>query len=83
MVINSMQDINNWFPSTTHGDDSGAQMLSHSSLNCIVVAQAIKDPDILGSWAKSFDHFVQSGQVWALLVGIIIGYLFRSLTSYG
>jgi hypothetical protein len=74
MEVNSRQEIAAWFPSTTHGYDS---------VNCIVLAQTIKDPDILGSWQKSFDHFVQSGQVWALLIGIAIGYLFRSLTSYG
>ncbi len=74
MVVDAVHTIKAPFSSMNHGYDS---------VNCIVLAQTIKDPDILGSWQKSFDHFVQSGQVWALLIGIAIGYLFRSLTSYG
>ncbi len=38
--------------------------------------------DILGDIQKAFNHFVQSGQVWALLIGIVIGYMFRALTAY-
>ncbi len=81
--LNSVQEINVWFPSTTYSYDSGAQILSHSSLNCIVVAQVIKDPDLLGTWNKSFDNFIESGQVWALLIGLVVGYLIRGLTTYG
>lgn len=39
--------------------------------------------DNLGSsFQGAWDNFIQSGQVWALLVGFIVGYLFRSITSY-
>lgn len=34
--------------------------------------------DVQGAW----NNFIQSGQVWALLIGIIVGYMFRSFTSY-
>ncbi|MBD2308383.1 MULTISPECIES: hypothetical protein [Chroococcidiopsis] len=50
----------------------------HSTL-----AQSIKDPDLLGQWQKAFDHFIQTGQVWALLIGIFIGFLVKSMTSFG
>ena len=54
-----------------------------SVLDSLVIAQNVTDPNILGQMQKAFSHFVQSGQVWALLIGVVIGYLFRNLTSYG
>lgn len=47
-----------------------------------VLAQMIRDPDVLGQIQRTFHHFIESGQVWALLIGLAIGYLFRSFTSY-
>ncbi|MBD2772849.1 hypothetical protein [Iningainema tapete] len=51
--------------------------------NATVVAQQITDPNIIGQMQKAFNHFVQTGQVWALLIGLCIGYMIRNLTSYG
>ncbi|HEY9702643.1 MAG TPA: hypothetical protein V6C58_09365, partial [Allocoleopsis sp.] len=49
----------------------------------IILAQGtnIKDPDILGQIQKAFKTFIDSGQVYALLIGLFIGYYFRSFTS--
>lgn len=49
----------------------------------MVLAQQITDPNIVGQMQKAFNHFVQSGQVWAMLIGLAIGYMIRNLTSYG
>ncbi len=54
-----------------------------SILDSLTIAQNVTDPDILGQMQKAFNHFVQSGQVWALLIGLAIGYFIRNLTSYG
>ncbi|MFM7407683.1 MAG: hypothetical protein ACKO3K_13755 [Cuspidothrix sp.] len=43
----------------------------------------IKDPDLLAQFQNSWNHFVKSGQIWALSIGIVLGYMFKSLTSYG
>ncbi len=40
------------------------------------------DVDIIGNFQKAFANFVKSGQVWALLGGIVVGYMFRGFTSY-
>jgi hypothetical protein len=37
---------------------------------------------LFGDFHAAFDNFIQSGQVWALLLGFVLGYLFRSLTTY-
>lgn len=47
-----------------------------------VLAQQFQQ-DILGDLGKTFNTFVKTGRLWALLIGFVIGYIFRSLTSYG
>ena len=46
-----------------------------------VLAQQF-DQDILGDLANAWNIFIQSGQVWALVVGLVLGYLIRGLTTY-
>lgn len=53
------------------------------AVNWTLLAQNISDPDLLGQIQKSFNNFVETGQVWALLIGLVVGYLIRNLTSYG
>ena len=52
-------------------------------VNWTVLAQNINDPDLLGQVEKAWNNFVETGQIWALLIGLVIGYLIRNLTSYG
>ena len=47
----------------------------------MVLAQQF-DQDILGDMGKLWNTFIDSGQVWALIIGIVIGYMVRSLTAY-
>ncbi len=54
---------------------------SFSSL-VTILAQMIEDPDVLGQMQDAWNNFIETGQVWALLIGVFFGYLFKSLTSY-
>ena len=86
MEVDAIQAIGEkfWFPSTTDGYDSISDSLQQRSLNYIAVTTTnIKDPDVLGNIQGSFNHFVQTGQVWALVIGVVLGYIFRSMTNYG
>ncbi|MBW4560348.1 MAG: hypothetical protein KME32_04165 [Mojavia pulchra JT2-VF2] len=47
------------------------------------LAQTVTDPNVIGQMQHSWNHFVKTGQIWALLIGLVIGYMIRSLTSYG
>ena len=47
-----------------------------------LLAQNIEDPDVLDQMQTAWNNFIESGQVWALLIGLVVGYLFRSFTSY-
>ena len=82
MIANLVLPLNTWFSDYTQVFSSISQIFWslpwHTTL-----AQTVKDPDLLGQWHKAFDHFVQSGQVWALLIGFFIGFLFKSMTSFG
>lgn len=45
-------------------------------------AQRIEDPDIIGQITTAWQNFVESGQVWAMLIGIFFGYVFASFTKF-
>ena len=46
-----------------------------------LLAQQIEDPDILGQMQDAWYNFIDSGQVWALLIGTFFGYTFKGFTG--
>lgn len=50
-------------------------------IDWIVLAQSVEDPDVLGQMRTAFANFVESGQIWALGIGAVVGYLFKSFVS--
>lgn len=46
-----------------------------------LLAQSIEDPDILGQIQDAWYNFIDSGQVWALLMGTFFGYTFKGFTG--
>ena len=46
-----------------------------------LLAQQIEDPDILGQMQDAWYNFIDSGQVWALLIGAFFGYTFKGFTG--
>jgi hypothetical protein len=40
------------------------------------------DQDFLGDMGAVLNNFVESGQLWAMLFGIVVGYMIRNLTAY-
>lgn len=45
------------------------------------LAQTVKDPQLFNQVQSSWSNFVSSGQIWALLIGLFVGYWFRSMSS--
>ena len=41
------------------------------------------DQDLGDSTREILSGFYESGQLWALLIGIVLGYGFKSFSSYG
>lgn len=46
-----------------------------------VIAQYFEQ-DVIADLGNAFNTFIESGQVWALLGGFVLGYLLRGLTTY-
>lgn len=41
------------------------------------------DTDVFRGARTMIGRFVQSGQLWAFLIGLVAGYILRTATSYG
>ncbi|MCT7974477.1 hypothetical protein [Laspinema olomoucense] len=52
-------------------------LMGESLRQAIVLAQQVSNPDIMGQIKNSWDNFVATGQIWALIIGMVLGYLFR------
>jgi len=81
VLINLAQDL------MTQGDLSSVadvwQTLPIHPHDWTVLAQKQFETDVFAGTRAWFDNFVKSGQVWALIVGIIFGYVLRGMTTYG
>lgn len=56
--------------------------IDFSPLTNVLMTINEQDVDIIGNVQKSFSNFVKTGQAWALLIGLVVGYMFRGFTSY-
>ncbi|MBE9071507.1 hypothetical protein [Microcystis sp. LEGE 08355] len=56
--------------------------IDFSPLTNVLMTISDQDVDIIGNVQKSFSNFVKTGQASALLIGLVVGYLFRGFTSY-
>jgi hypothetical protein len=81
MLINAIQGTTTHLVGLLQGGDALQRLFWQLSVKGSVVAQYI-DVDIMGDMEKAFDHFIKTGQVWALLIGVVVGYLIRSATAY-
>ena len=83
MVIFEVQAITTQFSHLFATQESLEVFISQLPGLGTVLAQNISDPDVLGQMQAAFKNFIDSGQVWALLIGLFLGYTFRGFTSYG
>jgi len=82
MLLEILQGV---LPLSTHGyvaSESLPVWMWFSSFDSTVLAQQA-NTDIVQNVQGAFDNFVESGQVWAFLIGLILGYFFRMFTTYG
>jgi len=81
MVVEGMQVVTVGLSSISHWNDVLGGLNSQSPFDWLVLAQ-VNDPNVLGQMQNAWNNFVKTGQIWALLIGIAIGYFLRSMTSY-
>ncbi len=58
----------------------GSRIGSHAGTP--VVGQYF-DQDLIGTTGEMLGGFYASGQLWAMLIGIVLGYGIKSFSSYG
>lgn len=56
--------------------------LHGNTTDWILFAQQF-DTDPFAGIREWFGNLIATGQLWALIIGFILGYLFRGFTSYG
>lgn len=79
MVVNPIQAMTNLWATQAQSSDSVVVLLSKLPLSVTLFAQQVSDPDLLGQVQRAWGHFVQSGQIWAMLLGVIVGYFIRGM----
>lgn len=82
MLISIVQDAPTWFVGITHLTDALQTVHWHLPLDLATLNKPLQ-VDLGGDVQRAFNNFVKTGQIWAFLIGIILGYLFRTFTSYG
>lgn len=85
-IVPCLGELTSWHNLTHYGllwQLSSDWSLFDWNLSAPGLFAALLDTDVFKPVRTFFDYFIQSGQVWALLIGSIVGYIFRSLTSYG
>ena len=82
MIVEGMQAVTAGLDSISYWNSSLGGLSSHSSVDWLVLAQQVSDQNVLGQMVSAWNNFVKTGQCWALLIGMAIGYLFRSITSF-
>ncbi len=82
MVVEGMQAVSLGLDSISHWNDALGVLNSHLQVDWPVLAQNISDPNVLGRIQGAWNTFVKTGQIWAMIGGFVLGYLFRSMTSF-
>jgi hypothetical protein len=83
MLLLNMVDISTLSLSgvDTLFDHHSVSLLGHqfSDLTTLLAQNAadLKKIDIIGDFQKSFQNFIKTGQVWALGIGLVIGWLLK------
>ena len=56
-------------------------VIAPTSTSQTILAQQFEESDLGKQVQDSWNNFVESGQIWALCVGVIFGYMFRTFTG--
>ncbi len=80
-LIHLAQHVTPWLADLSHWSNSDSGLLwqlPHPDWNGL--AQIIYDTDVFKGFRNAFNNFIQSGQVWALIIGFVFGYILRGMT---
>lgn len=82
MVLHMLQDAALWLSSIDVLGDVARSLHAGWPLDP-VLAQQIPQTDLMGDVQRAFDNFVKTGQAWAFLIGLVLGYMLKTFTTFG
>lgn len=83
MIIEAIQTLPAITEIITHSNQAFAGLNTHFQVDWLFFAQDTPNaPDLLANIQNAWSNFVKTGQIWALLIGMFFGYLFKSMTSF-
>ena len=82
MIIEGMQTVPMVLNHINPGHETLNALHYVTSIDWHGLAQLQTDTNVFDQFGRSWDNFVKTGQIWAMLIGIVIGYLFKSFTSF-
>ena len=75
-------DTSEFYSADFYAVHLGASATASQSIGTPVIGQYF-DQDLGRTTGQMLTNFYESGQMWALLIGIVLGYGFKSFSSYG
>jgi hypothetical protein len=83
MVIEAIQTLPALADNINHWNQALGGLNPQFQVDWLFFAQDVSNtPDILANIQNAWSKFVSTGQIWAMLIGIFFGYLFKSMTSF-
>lgn len=82
MVIEGMQAVPAILSHISPWHDAWEGLNHLFSIDWSVLGQLQTDTNVGGNFGNAWNNFVKSGQIWALLIGIAVGYFLKSFTSF-
>jgi hypothetical protein len=82
MDISAVQDAAVGLVQVHHWIDSLQQLHWHFPPDLMILDKKIES-DLFGDVQRAVDHFIKSGQAWAFLIGLFLGYFIKTFTSFG
>lgn len=83
MLLPVIQDATAWLTHLNILADLSQSFQFDLPTEHLVLAQQIRQTDLVGDVQKAFDNFVKTGQAWAFLIGLVFGYLIKTFTTFG
>jgi hypothetical protein len=83
MVIEGMQAVPAVVNQISPWQDAILGGLNHLfSIDWLGLAQLKTETDLFAQVSGAWDNVVKTGQIWALLIGIVFGYLIKAFTTF-
>jgi uncharacterized membrane protein required for colicin V production len=82
MDIGILHDATSYVASHIYSVDVTQLFHGHLPPELAQINRMLED-NLFSNMQKAFNTFVKTGQVWAFILGLALGYIFRSFTSFG